>query len=221
LRGCGPGKKLARYPYHAGRSEDTRSTLLWLAEHFPSAPVTQIGFSLGGNITLKMAGEGKPTGNLDSVIAVSAPLDLEASVKKIMKPSNKLFHDYFIKELVKHVRLNGEQPPLANQLYNFDNTYTAIRSGFKDAQDYYKRSSSGQFLNLIKVKTLILFSEDDPFISSDDLMTPFLGDNIDIIITKKGGHVGWLACPFRLKYFYWMDKTLMAWVKWLETSNFS
>lgn len=220
LRGCGPGKHLARYPYHAGRSEDTRSILLWLAERFPAAPVTQIGFSLGGNITLKMAGEGNSLGNLDSAIAVSAPLDLEKTVKKIMEPVNKFFHDHFMKKLVKHVQLNGEQPPVVNNLYDFDNLYTAIESGFQSAEDYYNRSSSGQFLNSIKIKTLVLFSQDDPFIVCDELLTqPFNShpnNNIDVVITEKGGHVGWLGCPFRLKYFYWMDRTLMSWVKWFE-----
>ena len=218
LRGCGPGKYLARYPYHAGRSEDTRSILLWLAERFPAAPVTQIGFSLGGNITLKMLGEEYPVGNLDSAIAVSAPLDLEKTAKKIMEPVNKFFHDHFMERLIKHVQLNGEQPPLVTQLYDFDNLYTSVQSGFKNAREYYKHSSSGQFLNSIKIKTLVLFSEDDPFIVCDELLSqpPNTNNNIDVIITEKGGHVGWLASPFRLKYVYWMDKVLLAWVKWLE-----
>lgn len=219
LRGCGPGKGLARFPYHAGRSDDTRTALLWLAEHFPYAPVTQIGFSLGGNITLKMVGEENPAGNLDSVVAVSAPLDLETSVKNIMKRSNKLFHDFFMKELIKHVRANGENLAFIENLYHFDDVYTALHSGFKDAQDYYKRSSSGQFLNQIKVKTFILSANDDPFISSDILLNNFSNPNIDVVITERGGHVGWLACPFRLKYFYWMDKTLVTWVNWFEKNK--
>ncbi|HRE32228.1 MAG TPA: alpha/beta fold hydrolase, partial [Candidatus Berkiella sp.] len=80
LRGCGLGHGLAKHLYHSGRSEDTRAVLSWLATTFPKRKVTQAGFSLGANITLKMAGEDgeHPSGNLDSVIAVSPPLDLEA-----------------------------------------------------------------------------------------------------------------------------------------------
>lgn len=87
LRGCGAGHGLAKHLYHSGRSEDTRHILEWLAKQFPHSPVTQIGFSLGANITLKMAGEDGPnkSGNLDSVVAVSPPLILKPALNCLIK----------------------------------------------------------------------------------------------------------------------------------------
>ena len=97
LRNCGPGFGLARRLYHSGRSDDTRTVLHWLAQRFPESPVTQIGFSLGGNITLKMAGEDgdAPTGRLDSLVAISAPIDLAACAARLEQPENRFFDRYF------------------------------------------------------------------------------------------------------------------------------
>ena len=98
LRNCGPGFGLARRLYHSGRSGDTRAVLCWLAKRFPESPVTQIGFSLGGNITLKMAGEDgdSPSGRLDSIVAVSAPVDLAACAARLERPENHFFDRYFV-----------------------------------------------------------------------------------------------------------------------------
>ncbi|MBN9286741.1 MAG: hypothetical protein BGO43_02355 [Gammaproteobacteria bacterium 39-13] len=220
LRGCGVGRGLAQHLYHSGRSEDTRAVLAWLAKQFPQSPVTQIGFSLGANITLKMAGEQQPMANLDSVMAISPPLDLAASVKLILKKQNRVFNDYFVKVLLKDIQILHQTfpqlPPLSlppiSTLYEFDDLYTAPRSGFKDANDYYTRCSSWQFLEAITLPTFILYAKDDPVISRIKFMQLPHKENFDVLITKQGGHVGWLGSTDKCCYYRWMDRVIFEWV---------
>lgn len=226
LRGCGIGAGLAQYPYHSGRSEDARAVLKWLVQKYPHSAVTQIGYSLGGNITLKMAGEdgNSPTGNLDSLIAVSAPLDLYATVQCITKRENQFFDQFFVKLLRQEVaKLAHYYPeltlptlPKKMNLYEFDNYYTAPRSGFLNARDYYNHCSSGQFIDNISLPTLILFAKDDPLVDNQSYHLINKRNHIDILITEKGGHVGWLGATGKFGKFRWMDHTLLQWVKWIS-----
>lgn len=231
LRGCGAGIGLARHLYHSGRSEDTRAVCNWLSQHFPHSPITQIGFSLGANITLKMAGEDANTqqNSLDSIIAVSPPLDLEASVKLIIKKQNQILDQHFVKGLLHDIyKMHQNFPDLlmptfpdSLTLYDFDEIYTAPRSGFKNAKDYYTRCSSFQFVDKITLPTFILYAQDDPVVSRIKFSKISYKENIDLLITKKGGHVGWLGYTGKCCWYRWMDKVVVKWVKWLDKQNLS
>lgn len=224
LRGCGAGHGLAKHLYHSGRSEDARFILKWLAEKFPNTAVTQIGFSIGANITLKMAGEDgiSSSGNCDSVIAVSPPLNLKASVKLIIHPYNEMFDQRFVQDLVAHAkeiyRIFPDTPkplfPRKLNLYQFDDLYTAPRSGYQSANDYYQQCSSVHFLENIALPTFILHARDDPFISRRTLSKIPNKKNMDVVITKKGGHVGWIGKSSRFGSYRWMDDVLVKWVNW-------
>lgn len=229
LRGCGPGVGLAQHLYHSGRSHDTRQVLEWVAKEFPQSPVTAIGFSLGANIVLKMAGEdaSKPSGNMDSLIAISPPLDLEASVKLLMKKPNKVLNDYFVKWLLNDVKVMHalfpnlpalDLPPI-HTVYEFDDYYTAPRSGFKDAHDYYTKSSSGQFIKDITVPTLMLYSTDDPVISRRQFLKLPQHENVHTLITKRGGHVGWLGRTDKFGHYRWMDRVILKWVLQFDSTK--
>lgn len=226
LRGCGQGVGLARHLYHSGRSEDSRAAILWLQQHFPQSLVTLMGFSLGANIVLKMAGEdgSSPTGNLDSAVAVSPPLDLEASVKLLIHKKNKLFNDFFVKCLLRDIKvLHDTFPDLPKptfpkplNVYQFDDIYTAPRSGFKDAKDYYTQSSSKNFIADITVPTLILYAKDDPVIARRTFLHLPHKPHFDILITSKGGHVGWMGHTGEFGHYRWMDKAVVNWMKALK-----
>ncbi len=219
LRGCGAGTNLAQNLYHSGRSEDTRAVLNWLKMHFPQSPVTQIGFSLGANITLKMAGEDgtSASSNVDSIIAVSPPLDLLASVKNI---TQSIFDQHFVKALLQDVRgIHQTFPDLPKTtfprnltLYDFDNLYTAPRSGFIDAYDYYTQCSSGQFVEHITLPTLILHAMDDPLVAHHPFTLLPKKKNLHLLLTKEGGHLGWLASTGKLYPYRWMDQVIVNWV---------
>ncbi|HSF72059.1 MAG TPA: alpha/beta fold hydrolase, partial [Methylotenera sp.] len=226
LRGCGQGLGYARHLYHSGRSEDSRAAIMWIKQHFPKSPVTLVGFSLGANIVLKMAGEdgAHPSGNLDSVVAVSPPLDLEASVKLLIHKKNKLFNDFFVKCLLRDTQILHDtfpdlpKPifPSSLNVYQFDDIYTAPRSGFKDAKDYYTQSSSKHFIDSITLPTFILYAKDDPVISRRSFLHLPHKTNFDTIITSRGGHVGWMGHTGRFAKYRWMDDAVVNWVKTLD-----
>lgn len=229
LRGCGIGHGLAKHLYHSGRSEDTRAVLCYLAQRFPNSKVTQAGFSLGANITLKMAGEdgSAPNGNLDSIVAVSPPLDLEASVKLIIHKHNRLFDRFFVKGLREDIQaLHAKFPELPPpnlpkhlNVYEFDDLYTAPRSGFQNAKDYYTRSSSKHFIDAITLPTLLMYAKDDPVISRRSYLKLPHKKQMDILITSKGGHVGWIGHTGEFGNWRWMDKAVVNWIKWFDTQS--
>ena len=217
LRGCGPGRGLARYPYHSGRSEDTKALLKLLLARFPDSPVTQIGFSLSANITLKMLGEANSPvpANIDSAIAVSPPLDLTKTAYKITEENMRLFEFFFLLKLKRELKkFYADFPdekkidfPKKLNMIAFDNNYTAPRSGYDSALDYYAKVSSDQFVPNIAIKTLILHSVDDPVVESNVLHKIQVPDCIDILEFERGGHVG-----FYDKKGFWMDEALLRWV---------
>lgn len=226
LRGCGPGFGLARNLYHSGRSEDLREVIRWLAQSFPTSPVTQVGISLGGNITLKMAGEDGPdgVGRLDSIVAVSAPIDLAACARRMEDPDFRFFDQYFVGVLRKHVaRLHRHFPDLPSiefpetlTLRQFDDLYTAPRCGFRDAADYYARSSSGPLLPQIHYRSLVLCAADDPVVDARCYANVATSDRFQLIVTPQGGHVGFLGGPGKPWYSVrWMDNLILNWIQHL------
>jgi uncharacterized protein len=222
LRGCGSGVGLARHPYHSGRSEDARQVIEWLSRVSPESPVTLVGFSLGGNIALKMAGEDadRPTGKLDSLISISPPIDLNACSRLIEQPRNRIYDRYFVRRLLSDIRerqrffpeLPVVEFPSRPTLRVFDDLYTAPRSGFRDALDYYTRASSWPLVERIVVPTLIVSSRDDPFIA----VTPFEElperPNIERYLTDHGGHLGFLGFTGQSLNYRWMDELVVDWI---------
>lgn len=227
MRGCGPGEGLARGIYHSGRSEDTRSVLEWIALRYPNSLITQIGISLGGNATLKMAGElgSKHPDYLEGVVAVAAPIDLKSASRRIGEAQNRLFDFYFAKHLMRHVdrqslRFPDKIPSIPNNLRvgkvslaRFDDLYVAPVSGFRNGLDYYEKCSAIQFLGSIRCRHLLLASEDDPIIPIDRYLSLRKESNCDLVITKKGGHAAYISNQLDAKYGrFWMDKLVVQWV---------
>lgn len=222
LRGCGSGVGLARQPYHSGRSEDVRAVLNWLARLAPESPVTLVGFSLGGNIVIKMAGEDgdHPAGRLDRLIGVSAPIDLNACSRLIEQPGNRVYDWYFVRRLLADVRerqrffpdLPPLQLPPRLTLRMFDDLYTAPRSGFRDAMDYYTQSSSAPLIERIAVRTLLLSSRDDPFIAATSFENVPSRPHIEVRLIDNGGHLGFVGFTGKPMNFRWMDQTLLDWI---------
>ncbi|MFO1258785.1 MAG: alpha/beta fold hydrolase [Gammaproteobacteria bacterium] len=223
LRGCGTGIGLAQHPYHSGRSDDLKTTLAYLSNRYPGIPIHILSFSLGANLALKMTGEmgGLKPNTFVSLSAISPPLDLYASVRRIGASPNRIYDQYFAKALVKSVEaIEAHFPELSshslahvNSIFEFDDIYTAPINGFKDARDYYTRCSSQHFISDIRVPTLILHAKDDPLVSSNAFKSKYYGNpHLHWILTQHGGHVGFLgATPERFSY-QWMDSVLLSWI---------
>lgn len=213
LRGCGSGFHLANKPYHAGRSEDVLTVINALQE---DRPATLVGYSLGGNIGLKLAGELGAQASFDHVIAICPPIDLEVCCRKIDTEAPFFYRKYFMKgfkqavDRKRHVLSDRlvEKLISLHTIIDFDDHYTAPLSGFKDAQDYYSQCSAQSFLSDIKVKTTILYTLDDPFIDPDLFTSLITPPNVQLYHTKKGGHIGHVG----REVLRWLDEQVERWV---------
>jgi predicted alpha/beta-fold hydrolase len=221
LRGCGRGLPLARRCYHGGCSDDVRAALATIQSWSPTSPVILVGVSLGGNIVLKLAGEaGKhPMPNLEGVAALAPPIDLVRCCALLAKPSCRLYERYFLRDLIREVRLRRDHfpdlPPLTfprrMTIRLFDELYTAPLWGFADALDYYRRASALPLLSSIEVPTLILTARDDPFIAVEPFEEVTLPYHVQIRILNHGGHLGFLGRD-GAGGFRWAERRLVEWV---------
>ena len=222
LRGCGSGAGLARLPYHSGRSADVWCVLQALHRDTPQSPTTVLGFSLGGNIVLKMAAElgAMATPYAEQVIAVCPPADLAACSRLLSQPANHLYEQRFMRQLRTAVHeLQRHFPDLPQvtlppqlSLHEFDNIFTAPRCGFQDAADYYARCSAAPLAPRITLPCRILFANDDPFIDATAFATVDLPSNVQVMHTRHGGHLGFLGWPGSAGGYRWLDTTLLGWI---------
>ncbi len=221
LRGCGAGRGLAREPYHSGRSDDARAVLEHLRRGCPHSPTTLAGFSLGGNIALKLAGEmGEAAGALmDRVIAVCPPADLLASCLRLADGANRLYDQFFVwllrRDLARRQRKFPDErrfrlPPRLS-LMEFDDVYTAPRCGFQSGLDYYRKSSALPLLAGIRVPCRILYSTDDPIVDNRVLERAALAPTVQCFRTSGGGHLGFLGRPGAAGGIRWMDELVLEW----------
>lgn len=229
LRGCGSGKGLARKLYHSDASNDIYEVIREIKQNTPSSPCVLIGFSLGGNIVLKFAGERNQEAKnlMEKVIAINPPIDLYTSA--ILLNKNKVYENYFLMYLKEEIAfvesrleiISGYDPSLKKSLLEFDETYFAPRSGFSTAKEYYYACSSGRLLMDIILSCHILFAQDDPIISTHVVENILLPKNIEIHISKQGGHLGYLGIPGTKGGFYWMDSLIFHWIFDREAPNSS
>jgi hypothetical protein len=223
MRGCGSGKGLSKHIYHCGRSDDVFEAVKFLKKQHPSSPLTLVGFSLGGNLVLKMAGELGPLGShfLNGVIAICPPCDLLASVRMFSDEANQMYEKYFYKLMREEVHYRHgkfkELPrinlPKQMKIYEFDQHYVVPTAGFADVMDYYQKCSAVNFAEEIRLPTKILFAMDDPIISPFCLDGCNLHENVKVYKTKKGGHMGYLTSPANPRGVYWLDSLLEDWIR--------
>lgn len=220
LRGCGRGAAYARRTYNAACSADVRAALADLEQNYPTSPLLLVGFSLGGNIVLKLAGElpAHPVANLQRVAAVAPPVDLEQCSALISRLRNRLYERHFVRALLAQVgRLHALFPdlpavsfPRRLSLRQFDDLYTAPRGGFADVADYYRRASSRPLLPNIPVPTLIVSARDDPFVAVEPLESLEPRAHVSVEIVRHGGHLGFLGWD-GAGGIRWMERRIAAW----------
>lgn len=216
LRGCGAGFHLARRPYHSGCSNDAAAALRAIDRHCPGSPVTLIGFSMGGNITLKLLGElgERACGGLDSGVAVCPPIDLVTCSKRLGQRENRVYDRRFVAMLLKQLRRRQAAVPEAvglprgrvpRTLVELDDVFTAPVSGFRGADEYYLRASSAQFIPAIRRPTLLLTSRDDPLIAWEPFERVRRPAGVALHIAEHGGHLGFIARRGADPDRRWMD----------------
>jgi uncharacterized protein len=206
FRTCGGTEHLTTTIYHGGLTEDLRAVVKEFIEQDGLTRLFLVGFSLGGNKVLKLAGEygDEPPAEVLGVCAVSPSIDLSASTDLIMKRSNWLYHRDFIYRLKQRARTKHKLFPELydvrglNQVHTireFDDRFTARAHGFKGVDDYYYRASSIRVIDRIRIPTLIIHAVDDPFIPFAPLRDPGVANNpyLLLIATERGGHVAFVS----------------------------
>ena len=206
FRNCGGTDHLTPTLYHGGLTEDLHIVLAELIDKDQLTDLVVIGFSLGGNLILKLAGEygDAPPKEILGMAAVSPSVDLTASADLIQKRSNWLYQRDFVRRLKSRMRTKQQLFPELYDISNlrqvrtlreFDDRFTAPANGFNGAEDYYYRASSLRLADRIRIPTLIIHAEDDPFIPIAPLHDPAFADNpyILLIATRHGGHVAFVS----------------------------
>jgi predicted alpha/beta-fold hydrolase len=204
FRGCsGETNRLPRF-YHSGATGDLAEVVEYALGAHPAVRVDLVGFSLGGNLTLKYLGErgdGLPS-RLHRAVAFSVPCDLASSSRALDSPMNRLFYmKRFIDSLAgkvraKHSLFPDDLDPAGLEgirtFREFDDRYTAPLHGFRDAEDYWERSSSRQFLPGITIPTLLVNAANDPFLGPECYPRgeAECSEFFHLEIPAAGGHVG-------------------------------
>lgn len=220
FRGCSEEMNHQLRFYHSGATDDLK-LVIDHAINLGYRDISLIGFSLGGNLTLKYLGEAPPSGVVKRAVVFSVPLDLHSSSLKISQRSNFVYARRFIRNLkAKIVRKASQMEGLSidgidniRTLIDFDDRYTAPLHGFPNALEYYRRCSSLHFLKDIKTPTLIVNAKNDPFLSGSCYPTEINRENsmVTFEAPRFGGHVGF--AQFNKNGLYWSEERALAFLK--------
>jgi len=221
FRSCGDEMNRTRRFYHSGETTDLAFALGHLERSAPESPMLLAGASLGGNVLLKYLGEQARdvSPRVRGAAAISVPFDLGRSARRIDMGFSRVYQRHFIRSLRRKAIAKLERYPdlvprhrlsAVRTMVDFDDSFTAPLHGFRNADDYYARSSSLGWLDRISINTLLLSSVDDPFLPAqvlDDVRAE-AGNNpfLHLEFTSGGGHVGFVGGRNPLKPAYYLEK---------------
>jgi len=218
FRNCGGTEHLTPTLYHGGLSGDLRAIINELITKDGLRRIYPIGFSLGGNVVLKLAGEygDDPPAEIVAACAISPSVDLAASTELIQRKTNWVYHGNFVRNLKRKVRAKHKlfpdrydlnKLPLVRSIRDFDEHFTSTANGFVNADDYYYKCSSVRVVEQIRLPTLIVHSEDDPFIPFEPLKGKAFADNPYLLLVKtaKGGHVAFVGAKAQGEDRFWAE----------------
>jgi uncharacterized protein len=202
FRGCSGEPNRLPIGYHSGFTQDLEYLSGLLKQREPGTPLAAVGYSLGGNVLLKWLGESANSARLAAAVAVSVPFDLGICSAAIEKGFSRVY----MWDLMGRMRRSAKRKfsriaapiPLPDidrlrTFRQFDDAMTAPLHGYRDAEDYYVRCSSRQFLQRIQIPTLVVHSADDPFMSPEVLpREDELSPAVTFELTEHGGHVGFV-----------------------------
>lgn len=221
FRGCYDRPNRLARAYHSGETGDARYFIEYLTREYSERKLAAVGFSLGGNMLMKLQGEMGASSPLFAAVSVSAPLRLEHSSTYIQKGVSRFYQWYLMQSLKesllekfedhdyeKLIGLKKEVVTSLKTFWQYDDAYTGPIHGFKDAAAYYKASSAAPFLEKITIPTLIIHAKDDPFMP-ETILPPqeSLPHNISLEVSAHGGHVGFVGGTL-LKPKYWLQERI-------------
>lgn len=218
FRSCSGERNRLPRVYHSGETGDIAEVVNHLKKRELATPITAIGFSLGGNVLLKWLGETGQQNPLTAAIAVSVPFELTKAANKMNQGFSRIYQWKLLNSLCKKIKwkFQHQSAPfmmptlkMLRTLRDFDDQITAPLHGFIDGEDYYTRSSSRQYLQYIKVPTLLLQAKDDPLVGDNSLPAQNeLSASVKLELSEKGGHVGFITGRSPWKPVYWLDQRI-------------
>jgi uncharacterized protein len=223
MRNCGDTDDLTPTLYHSGLSSDVCAVVRHYAARFRLERVALVGYSMGGNLVLKLAGEwGSAAAPLCAVATVCPAIDLSAGSDALHEPANRIYEWHFLRRLMQRyyrkaalypqIYGNAKFGPIRS-LRQFDNSIVARYCGFRDADDYYYRAASARVVDKIAVPTLIIRAEDDPFVrlTAETRSSLLANPNILLVETQHGGHCAYLSRD-RGDDIHWAEATVVRYL---------
>jgi predicted alpha/beta-fold hydrolase len=221
-RNCGGTEQLAEGLYHSGLTADADHVIRELSQRDGIERIVVAGYSLGGNLALKLAGEyaGSPPPPLRGVAAVSPVMELAACVGALERKRNAIYQWNFVRGLRARMRRKAQHYPgrfavdrLAGvrTVRQFDEVFTAPHFGFRDASDYYHRASAMRVIDRVRLPALVITAEDDPFVPVEPFRHPSITTNphIQLLVTRHGGHCGFLTEAVNGDDGYWAERQII------------
>jgi predicted alpha/beta-fold hydrolase len=227
FRSCGSVESKGPRMYHSGETTDIAWVLERLVTESPSTPIGLAGVSLGGNVLLKYLGErgDAVASQIRAAVAISVPFDLEKSSRFIDRGFSRVYQWHFMRTLRRKARAKLLQHPgiaeqsrvdAARTMFDYDDAMTAPLHGFRDARDYYTRSSSIHHLESIGVPTLLLSAQDDPFLPESVLEDvadrAARNPRLTVEFHARGGHVGFVAGNNPLNPIYYAERRAVEFI---------
>jgi uncharacterized protein len=227
-RNCGGTENLTPTLYHSGLSGDIRGVILELIQRDRLPEIFAVGFSMGGNLVLKMAGESAESAppELRAILAVAPAFDLAACADALDEPQNFIYERHFVRGLKRRMRFKADLFPgkfpldglnAVRTVREFDEAMTARFCGFKSADDYYARSSARRVIAGIRRPTLIMTAQDDPFVPFAPFQDPAIpaNQNITLVMPKHGGHCAFISHEGGEERF-WVEARIIEFCKSLS-----
>jgi predicted alpha/beta-fold hydrolase len=221
-RNCGNTEHLSAGLFHSGLTVDASRVIEELSAVDGISIIVVAGYSLGGNLALKLAGDyaDRPPAALRAVAAVSPILEIGECVRALERPSNVLYQWNFVRDLKRRMRRKNRYWPGRYEMArlarirtvrDFDEAYTAPHFGFKGADDYYHRASAMRVIDRIRVPALVITAEDDPFVPSRPFHDSKLTNNphIRLLLCRHGGHCGFVGPRLGDDDGYWAEDRIV------------
>lgn len=229
LRGCSGEPNRKPYSYHSGKTDDLDFVVRTIRARLPGRELAAVGFSLGGNILLKWLGEQGESAPLATAVAISVPFDLNQAALHLEHGMSRIYQRHLVKKLRGSALRKSRHHPLPwpperleelTTFRRFDNEITAPLNGFRDVDDYYARASSKQYLQAIRVRTLLIQARDDPFLPESALpQAQELGAAVTLELSPRGGHVGFISGSNPLRPRYWLEQRVLRHIATLTGSH--
>ena len=226
MRSCGGTDEICPTIYHSGRSNDVAVVINKIVETQKLESIALVGYSMGGNLILKFAGEvaSAPPPQLKALVGVSPLMDLAVSSAALHEPRNRIYEWHFLRNMIARIRrrtllfpalYGSAEVDKIRSLRLFDEHIVARYGGFADADDYYFTVASSQYADRLNIPTLILHSTDDPFIRMlpETRAALMANPNVTYVETQHGGHCAFLESAQNGDDGRWAEKTLLGFLQ--------